>query len=151
MELAEKTAKLSPCTRRKYGAVIATNEYLLSEGYNYRVGRCCEGNICVRDRAKAPHGGGIEVGAEIHAEAIALLDNYEDFHYDTVMYLAGYDKKGELLTGIDSWPCHYCAMLIKYKGIRYMVIRAASFGDLMLVSIDTILHEQELLYEETYA
>jgi len=68
--IALETAKTSPCTRRKYGAVIASlsNDVFYTAAANYGISKCCQGNVCARDRLGIQHGQRVEVGGEIHAE-----------------------------------------------------------------------------------
>lgn len=163
MKAAEEAAKYSECSRRKYGAVITGSitvsslvhspleEHpfqIVSQGWNKRIGRCCDGNICVRDRFQNPHGEKIEQGSEIHAEAMALLHlgGYPGFKQ---FYLACYDNKGELLTGERVRPCHYCGMMLRHMGFENIIIRDNDKA-LISLSIGEIMEVQESVWEEIY-
>lgn len=117
---AEQVAKLSPCIRRKYGVVIAQGPIVWVSAYNERVGRCCDGNICVRDTNQQVQNRGIEVGAELHAEAVALL-KWGKKTPNTQFYLAGFDAQGNKL--LNAVPCHYCAMMMAFCGYDYYIVR----------------------------
>lgn len=117
---AEQVSSQSPCTRRKYGVVIAIDSVVWVTAFNERVGNCCNGNICVRDTNQAPQNRGIEVGAELHAETIALL-RWGNRIGDSTFYLAGRDARGNLMKNIV--PCHYCAMMMAYSGYENYVVR----------------------------
>lgn len=142
MQIAEETAKESPCVRRKYGAVITLGNMFLARAPNTRVGRCCDGDICIRDRYSSQHGSGIEIGAELHAEATVLLKYGSNKSELSSFYLAGYDKNGKLLTDEGVWPCHYCALMIKFSGFTHVIIRSIN-NELYHKSIDEIMESWE--------
>lgn len=141
MELAEQCALTSPCLRRKYGATIANSTSVMVYS-NMRVGHCCDGGLCVRDRYGSGHGENVERGAEIHAEQAALLLWKRGFGRGTHLYLAGYGRDGKLLTGKQCRPCHTCALMIKFVGLNFVVIRNED-GDIVPVSISEIIEDHE--------
>lgn len=110
-------AKISPCIRRKYGAIIVSRDQILSMGSNVRVAGCCNDTDCLRDKIKTPHGTLTEAGAEIHAEQAALII-LSVFRSDTSIYIAGLDKESNPLNGFDNAPCYVCARMIKFAGIK---------------------------------
>lgn len=149
MELAENVAQKSLCLRRKYGSVVVydTNTVpTVKFGFNERLGRCCNGTICVRDRYHNDHGERIEQGAEIHSEAVTLLQGFPLSYRSATFYLAGYDSKGTLLKGDQVRPCHYCAMLLKYRGFKNIVIKEKD-DSLAWLSVDAVIEEQELAWQ----
>ena len=139
MEMVERQALLSPCIRRKYGAAIVSESGIVLAN-NSRVGRCCEGKMCVRDRFEAPHGQSVEKGAEIHAEQAVLLLR-RDFS-EATFYLAGYDKYNKALLDKDCRPCHTCAMMMKFAGFNYVAIRNSE-GDIQSISISEVIETHE--------
>lgn len=146
MWLAEKTAASSPCIRRIYGAVIDDgNTYYAA--YNARVGKCCSDDLCIRDRRKNFHGERVEQGGEIHAEQAVLLGWKFPVTGVTHFYLAGFDKHGNHLYGKNAWPCHACALMIKFAGFKSVIIRLEN-GDLEPVNISRIIEEQESEWDE---
>jgi len=131
----------SECVRRKYGSLIvdqSQNPVVLAT--NRRVGKYCNNKVCIRDYCKAPHGERVELGGEIHSEQAALVQ-FQGYAPDHHFLLVGTDKNGEQLDGIDNYPCHVCAMMIKYAGFRNVWM---PFGtDIKPVSIDEILEHYE--------
>lgn len=150
MEIAEEEALRSPCVRRKYGVVITHNKEIATTAFNTRIGKCCNGSDCVRNRFKTEHAQDIEKGAEIHAEQAALLLWKGVPTESTTFYLAGYDKNGKLLTGKACRPCHLCAMLIKFAGFTHVVIRQSP-TTITPVSISQIIEDHEEGWGTPYA
>lgn len=113
-DLALEEAKKSPCVRRKYGAVLFYGEnYILA--HNNRVSRCCD-NMCIRDVMNAQHGHNTDIGAEIHAEQSLLVKNHTPTNYQ--LLIVGINRDGNLLNGLECWPCYSCARIIKEAGIE---------------------------------
>lgn len=145
MYQAEQIALLSPCTRRKYGVVISEGSVVWVTAFNERVGRCCGGNICVRDTNKAPQNRGIEVGAELHAETIALLRWGSRINRSNNFYLACI-QNGKLIP--NPVPCHYCAMMMSYVGYDNYIVRN-EHGELVFKSTWETIEEHESTYRGT--
>lgn len=142
---AEQIAQISPCTRRKYGVVIAQGPVVWVTSCNERVGRCCDGDICVRDLNLAPHNRGIEVGAEIHAEAVALLRFGPKGVTPMQFYLAGFDKHGKKIP--NAVPCHYCAMMMWWSGFGRYIVRN-EHDELVYRDIWEVIEEHESTYRD---
>lgn len=126
-KIAEDEARKSPCVRRQYGAVIIDvsegNIHFTAEN-NSRVSNCCRG-FCVRNEMDLPTDGrhiSVEVGAEVHAETAALIAHNRLEGGTRIMVLVGFKGQRELLSE-DVWPCHVCALNLKFAGIRYVYIR----------------------------
>lgn len=149
--LALDTAKRSECIRRKFGFVIlntSTNDIYV--GYNKRIGRCCEGNECIRDRYQTKNGERVELGGEIHAEQMALINSGPfTSNLSVRAVLAGVNADGIPLTGAISFPCHVCALSIAFSGIRY-VHMATEKGVIEAVSIWDIIEHREKEWEFSY-
>lgn len=135
-----KVARLSECTRRKYGAIIWSDYWglVLTHGYNKRVGTCCNGT-CIRDELKLGHGENTDAGAEIHAEQ-ALLVNHRPSSRGTEdlrLYIAGIGPDGTPYNGFENRPCYSCARMIKYAGFNQVYLpfdrewEAISIDDIM--------------------
>lgn len=144
-KIAEKTAKLSPCSRRQYGSVIAYAGIGVEHvsACNARVSRCCDGK-CARDTFNTQHGQRTEVGAEIHSETAALIESRfsaQSSHF----ILVGYEHDRELL-GTSVYPCYGCAKALKYAGYTYIYIRNIS-GDITPISVSEILQYREREWE----
>lgn len=137
-ELARIEAAKSPCIRRQYGAVLASKGNIIEyEGaYNKRVSPCCNGNICARDRYQTRHGGSVEIGGEVHAETALMIDSHKG-PLDRYMVLVGYEKGKELL-GKNVYPCHSCAISVKYAGYKHIFIHNKQ-GVISPIAIDEVI------------
>lgn len=157
-KIADDEAKLSPCSRRQYGCVIVwessdVNNYVAAA--NYRLSDCCNGVSCARTRFDTAHGGRVEIGAEVHAETAALIKmglssyqvvnvpNVHDAH--PVMLLVG-RMNGKSIRGRDTYPCHTCALNIKYAGFKYVYVKDDD-DTIIPVSIAEIIERRELEWE----
>jgi len=143
-KIALKAAKESPCTRRKYGAVIGyDSDPIMVTGTNARVSGCCDG-YCVRDRAGVVNGSRTELGAEVHAEQAALINAPKR---GEVFVLAGWQVQNgfELteLKGTAVYPCLVCARMIKYAGYRWVHMKNFA-GNLDVFHIDDIITAREM-------
>ena len=140
-----KTANKSECVRRKYSAVIISDENLvLSVGYNQRVGNCCNNGQCVRNRLNVQHGTNTDSGAEVHAEQAALIYvNVDSIPRD--IYVLGLDENGKILNGIQSSPCYSCARMIAFAGILWVCLPVD--GKWGRFSIDDIMENREKVWE----
>lgn len=144
-QIAEWKATDSPCVRRKYGALIAyadiTENPLWVVETNSRLARCCDGK-CVRDTFKFTNGERVEMGAEIHAETAALIaaKNKGD-----LFVLVGQTANSPLY-GENVYPCHACALAIKFAGYKHIHIKTAK-DVIQAVSIDAIIEHRELEWE----
>lgn len=145
-KVAESWAKTSPCTRRQYGALIAYDDSITYQaGTNSRVGKCC-GDICARDRLNTRHGQRVEVGGEIHAETACLITNgKKKVGVNSYFLLVGFAGHKELYDR-DVWPCHSCAMQIKYAGWNYIHIRDKE-KNIYAISLAHIIEEREAEWE----
>lgn len=142
-KIAEEQAHKSPCVRRQYGAVLAyptfildnTHTRIFESSFNERVSPCCN-EFCVRDRVDTRHGGSVEIGGEIHAETSLLIKTLQ---LDVTGYfiLVGFEK-GKELYGTNVYPCHSCAMAIKYAGYKHIYIRESK-DNIKSVSIASII------------
>lgn len=120
-ELAQDVAKESECTRRQYGSVIAGNDFYLAWASNSRVTKCCNGNLCARDRLHIRHGQRTEVGAEIHSEIACLLKAGGLRTEGTQFVMVGFSNDKELF-GTTVYPCHNCAVALRYAGFTHIYI-----------------------------
>lgn len=109
-------ADMSPCPRRKVGAVILdpTSNVLVSEGYNGTprgaTGVLCGDSVCHRDTLCIKHGERNDVGCH-HAEANAILNATR----------IGNSTLGKwMICSCD--PCLMCAKLIHHAGIERIYV-----------------------------
>lgn len=149
VKLAEEIAHLSPCIRRKYGAVIAyESEYLeYTVAFNERVSDCCYGSFCSRNAMSLFSGGGkvrVEVGAEVHAETAALIKAQGLYgHRKSCLILVGFLENGTELYGTNVYPCHVCALNIRFAGFKFIYIKEEKDGPVVPVSIAGIIKFRE--------
>lgn len=140
-KIAETEAKKSPCQRRQYGAVIAnqgTTIYHIART-NSRVSNCC-GTRCARTDLGL-NGERVEVGAEVHAETACLIDAARFAGERQVFILVGFSGAQELLNEAV-YPCHPCALNIKYAGFYYIYIKNRA-KEIIPVSIHQIIEYRE--------
>lgn len=142
LDTARFFALSSECVRRKYGAIIIDDfGNSVALGTNRRFGKYCSSTLCIRDYCKVPHGERVELGGEIHAEQAALVDWIKNPLQIYHILVTGWNHDGKLLDGIENYPCHVCAMMIKYAGFPTVWF---PFGNEILpVSIDEILEFYE--------
>lgn len=108
----EALAKLSPCTRRKFGCVVIDPEsnIILSEGYNGTLrggGDLCGGGCCLRDGIES--GTQLEVGC-VHAEQNAIYNAARQ----------GVSLQGSWFI-INGEPCKVCAKAIVQVGAKKVI------------------------------
>jgi len=143
-EIATTEAKKSPCIRRRFGTVIVTYgpDIEFTAAHNERVGKCCGGNVCARTRLALNNGERTEVGAEIHAETAALIKHGPRNGRDGFVICAGVDAHNQPLYGKIVYPCHACAMAIKFAGFR-QIYTLAGPDSIMVTSINQVLIDRE--------
>jgi len=118
LDIAKEVAKRSPCSRRKYGAVIVSGEgVILSTGYNGSVRgayNCGEDLECLKDLHKEPHYTSYNYCPAVHAEQNAIINA---------------SREGIRISGSDLYlnssegggcqrPCILCRRMIINSGIR---------------------------------
>ncbi|MBR7081126.1 MAG: cytidine/deoxycytidylate deaminase family protein [Oscillospiraceae bacterium] len=146
LDIAETVSERATCLRRRYGAIIVSNDEIISTGYNGAPrGRknCTDMGVCLRDRLNVPSGERYELCRSVHAEANCILSASRRDMVDSVLYLAGRNAKtGELLT--DTTPCSMCRRLIINAGIREIISRTGD-GDFTVTNVrDWIFNDDSL-------
>ena len=128
LDIAETVAERATCLRRKYGAIIVSNDEIISTGYNGAPrGRknCTDMGYCLRDQLGIPSGQRYELCRSVHAEANCIISAARRDTVGSVMYLAGRNAKtGEILT--DTTSCAMCRRLIINAGIKKVVCRVGA-------------------------
>lgn len=144
--IAVQESKYSPCVRRKYGAVLvkAGPDFYHMSAHNERVTTCCQG-ICARDRARLVNGERVEIGAEVHAETAALISFLKHKPEAVVLVIAGFAGERELL-GEDVYPCHTCALNLKYAGIKWVYLKGIN-QEISPVLLSEIIEYREAEWE----
>lgn len=116
--IALAVSKRSTCLKRKYGAVIVKDDEIIATGYNGSPRgekNCCEIGFCKRLNVEHNSGDYSDCHA-VHAEQNAMLSAARRDMIGATLYLAGYDKDGQIIT--DATPCPICARMIKNAGIE---------------------------------
>lgn len=141
IQLAREIALQSPCTRRKYGVVITDGiETVVTN--NQRVSRCCNKG-CVRDALGIYHAERSDVGAEVHAEQAALIRWNKPVHMHTEILIQAFYRDQTIPgEGVFLYPCHACAMMLKFAGFKYIWLTERNL--LVAVSIEDILEYWEV-------
>lgn len=138
----------SPCVRRKYGVLIRRHNYTDIVATNRRVGRCCNETLCARDTMQVKSGlthERVEVGAEIHAEQAALIHWNINDRKPYQLLIVGSDHLGIMPKVEQHYPCHVCAMMLKYAGFDY-IWTPKDKTELQAISISEVIDYHERLY-----
>jgi deoxycytidylate deaminase len=141
IKITREIASQSPCVRRKYGCLITNGEFTTITS-NQRVSKCCM-NGCVRDNLDFKHGQAADVGAEIHAEQAALIKWQHEVDKNTKILIQGYFSiDNSLMVDKSLFPCHVCALMIKYAGFKNINI-TDQLDRLYSVTIEDVIAHRE--------
>ena len=125
LDIAETVLERATCLRRVYGAIIVTNDEIISTGYNGAPrGRrnCVDLGRCAREAMQVPRGERYELCRSVHAEANAIISAARRDMVGGTLYLAGKDAlTGEILS--DATSCAMCRRMIINAGLEKVVIR----------------------------
>jgi len=124
LDIADTVLERSTCLRRRYGAIIVSNDEIVSTGYNGAPrGRqnCLDINYCTRETLKIPAGERHELCRAVHAEMNAIISAARRDMIGATLYLSGRDaKSGDI---IDAFPCTMCRRNIINSGISRVVCK----------------------------
>jgi deoxycytidylate deaminase len=144
LTVTRELADESPCVRRRYGCLITNGKETIVTN-NLRVSKCCN-QQCVRQTGDLPHGQNVDYGAEIHAEQAALIKWNFPVDRRTVLLIQGFSSNTDtVLCDEDLYPCHVCALMIKYAGFKSIFI-TNRINILYSVPIDEIIAYREEAY-----
>lgn len=125
LDIAQTVCERGTCLRRNYGAIIVSNDEIISTGYTGAPrGRknCIDLGYCFRQSLNIPRGERYEVCRSVHAEANCIISAARHDMIGATLYLAGIDMEtGKLVRGADS--CSMCKRMIINAGIERVVIR----------------------------
>ena len=119
MEQARIIAMRSPCSRRKFGAIIVRNGSVVGSGYNGSAKGClnCGEDIpCLKDLYREDHYSSYKYCPAVHAEDNAISATGWERTRGGTMFLAPADD------GMGYPPCHHCRAKIinaELEGIWY--------------------------------
>ena len=125
LDIADSVLERSTCLRIRYGAVIVSDDEIVSTGYNGAPrGRqnCSDLGFCLRNKRGIPSGERYELCRSVHAEANAIISAGRREMLGASLYLAARDAvTGEVLSNRTS--CSMCRRLIINAGIKTVYIR----------------------------
>jgi len=125
LDIAETVLERSTCLRKHYGAIIVSNDEIVSTGYNGAPrGRsnCVDIDYCTRNAMNIPSGERYELCRAVHAEANAIISAKRADMFGATLYLVGKEAAtGEYVA--DTIPCSMCRRLIIDAGIARVVCR----------------------------
>ncbi len=115
MKIAEDVASRATCIRRKVGAVIVKDKWIITTGYNgapSNISHCTE-ESCLRTKYNVPSGERHELCRGLHAEQNAIIQ----------AALHGVSIKGATLYCTHQ-PCSICTKMLINSGIKKFVFSA---------------------------
>ena len=125
LDIAQTVAERSTCLRKMFGAIIVTDDVIVSTGYNGAPrGRqnCNDLNYCMRDKLNIPRGERYELCRSVHAEANAIISAARERMLGATIYMVCVEPKdGSLVAGTNS--CMMCKRMIINAGISTVVVR----------------------------
>lgn len=125
LDIAQTVMERGTCLRRNFGAIIVSNDQIISTGYSGAPrGRenCSDLGICMREKLNIPRGQRYELCRSVHAEANAIIAASRNDMIGSSLYLVGRDETtGELVPKANS--CSMCKRMIINAGISRVVIR----------------------------
>lgn len=127
LNIAKAVAARTTCLRRQYGAVIVSDDKIISTGYNGSprgepnccdVGKCyCREHNLPIDEHAAAHGDKYGVCVAVHAEQNALINAAPHEMRGATLYLACLDDT------VSPAPCNICDRMIKNAGIAKIITK----------------------------
>jgi len=114
LRIAAAVASRSPCSRRRFGAVLVKNDTILSTGYNGSARNTlnCGTDIpCLKDLYDEEHYKSYEYCPAIHAEQNAIINAGRVRAIGSTLYLAPENA------GDGDRPCHLCRRFIINAGV----------------------------------
>lgn len=125
LDIAETVLERGTCLRRSFGAIIVSNDQIVSTGYvGAPRGRanCNDLGVCRRESLNVPRGERYELCRSVHAEANAIIHAPRTQMLASTLYLVGREKSnGEYVANAN--PCAMCKRMIINAGIETVVVR----------------------------
>lgn len=143
MDIADTVSMRSTCLRRRYGAIIVSQDgRIVSTGYNgaprHRE-NCSDLGSCLREELKIKPGTHYELCRAVHAEANAIINGNPLDIVGSTLYLAGRDVATNSYAKSNK-PCSMCERLILNAQIKRVVLRDENGN---LISVDPLLWEDD--------
>lgn len=146
MDIAKRVARRSPCSRRKFGAIILKNGSVVATGYNgsAKGSLNCGFEIeCLKDLHKEDPYTSYKYCPAVHAEDNAISQAGWERTKGATMYLAPYDEKDSLP------PCEKCRAKILNAEIEHLYFRGRG-GTLKYLSREQLLAMENEWMMNTY-
>ncbi len=146
LDIAETVLKRGSCLRRNFGAVIVSNDQIISSGYTGAPrGRknCIDINYCIRRKFDIPRGERYELCRSVHAEANAIIHASREKMLNGTLYLVG--KEVDNLSYVkNASPCSMCKRLIINSGISKVFIRCTK-DEFETIEVESWIENDESL------
>ena len=116
--LAQAVSKRSPCSRRKFGAVLIKNDIVIGTGFNgscRKTLNCGVDIVCLKDLKNEPHLQSYDFCPGVHAEQNCIIQSNPQDRIGSTMYLAPSNIKD------GDRPCHLCRRFILQGQIKDII------------------------------
>lgn len=136
---AKSIASGSPCSRRKFGAIIVKDDRVVGTGYNGSARGCLNCGIdipCIKDIAKEPSNLSYDYCPAVHAEQNAIINSNPADRVGATMYLAPFED------GTGDRPCFKCRRFILNAQIK-TVVYVDKDGDIVADEVCPLYEEME--------
>lgn len=111
LNIAREVASRSTCLRRHYGAVIVSNDMIISTGYNGSPRgeiNCCDLGECQRNKLNMAKGSGYEHCPAVHAEMNSIISADRTKMIGSTIYIVGIEVQAEPTRYVSGpLPVHY--------------------------------------------
>ena len=125
LDIAETVLERGTCLRRSFGAIIVSNDQIISTGYvgapRGRV-NCSDIGFCTREKLNVPRGERYELCRSVHAEANAIIHASRQEMLGSTLYLVGKERLTDEYVA-NANPCAMCKRMIINAGIAKVVVR----------------------------
>ena len=148
--IAEAVARRATCLRRLFGAVIVSNDQIISTGYAgapRKMRNCIDIGRCLRQENDVPPGERYELCRSVHAEMNAIIHASRLDMVGGDLYLVGFsvDDGGYVK---NTEPCKLCKRMIINSGIsRVFVKRGHSLDEIMEIKVEDWIRNEDSLFE----
>jgi len=152
LDIAETVLERGTCLRRNYGAIIVSNDEIISTGYaGAPRGRknCTDLGFCTREQQQIPRGTMYEKCRSVHAEANAVISASRKDMIGGTIYLVGREvASGEYIQNANS--CMMCKRMIINSGIETVVVRDDKDNYRVISVCDWIYYDDSLESKNGY-
>lgn len=150
LDIAESVAIRSTCLRKQYGAVIVSNDQIISTGYNGAPrGRenCTDLGFCAKKKAfpDVRHSG-YDACRSVHAEQNAIISASRTEMLNGSLYLVAYkyNENNEKVYEEGAFPCLLCRKMIINAGIKDVYVRVNK-DEYVKIEVEEWVKDDEIL------